>query len=144
MEEKDIQVIPPIQKKDNKYLITLFKGQSQADPERYEKNQLIMFRLGFEIIGKASDYTQLPDEYKQLIDIVKTTDLDIEIIVKFLEKKMDHNQVIKFMSSIVEVYKIAKVGEKIGELEMDATLFKEFTEMLNYLLFKTVNNDAVF
>ena len=131
-------------KKDHKYLITIYKGQSLARPDEVDSGKLIMFRLKFAVVGLVRDYAQLPKEYENLMDIVSNTDIDVEIIVKFLERKMDHKEVVKFMASLIEVYKIAKVNEKIGEMEMDEQQFKEFLGMLRYMLFKTKKNNAVF
>jgi len=147
MTENQTQTTQSLQfnEKEHKYLITLYKGQSAADPERFENNKLIMLRLGITVVGRLTDLTdRIPPELQYVADIVKTTDIDLEIIVKFLEKKMDHNAVVKFFATLVDVYKVAKVGDKIGELEMDEEMFKEFLKMLHYMFFKTIQNDAVF
>lgn len=127
-----------------KYLVELFKGISYAMPEEYENNKLIMFRAKVRIKDSLLKLADLPEQLKNMVDVVEQTDIDLEILHKFLKNRLDEEAIVKFLANLIEVYKVVKPGDKIGELEMDYDLFTKFYKMLHYLSFKTKENPAVF
>lgn len=123
-----------------KVLVSIYKGISMADPEGILSNKLMMFRLKVTVSDDLSKYIPLP--VKVAIERVEQTDIDFELFKKFLESKWKKSSVLKFLMPFTEIYKDCKVGQKMGELEMDYSTFKgllQFLQILSYETFKTEN-----
>lgn len=125
-----------------KFHVNIYKGQSLQRPEEFLNDKLIMFKLKINVQDNLGKYTELPDILSSFIDVVRTVDIDFALLEDFFNRVWGRQEVVKFFSSLLDMYKDVSVGTQIGEMLMDYDVFKKFVDYIKMLSFETFNKEV--